>query len=190
MASPGEQDARTTRRNGVAAKRRLRRRARAAGLRPVQAGLTSAIRPRQPETACGFGGAGGCVSSRPAEWGSTTGPPRGPGSRRAIALPCFRVIATELQMRKLTGRTPDMTPGIKNIGHTAEARYEQVAHRVSNSTKSGRTGRGGSGRGSRGQRRRRVPFPVPRRGTALPGGSGVRSRREGKGATGEPATPS
>ncbi|GFQ13315.1 hypothetical protein ECV0102_45490 [Enterobacter cloacae] len=36
----------------------------------------------------------------------------------AIALPCFRVIATELQMRKLTGRTPDMTPGIKNIGHT------------------------------------------------------------------------
>jgi hypothetical protein len=27
-------------------------------------------------------------------------------------------MATELQMRKLTGRTPDMTPGIKNIGHT------------------------------------------------------------------------
>ncbi|WP_207543814.1 hypothetical protein, partial [Enterobacter roggenkampii] len=36
----------------------------------------------------------------------------------AIALPCFRVMATELQLKKLTGRTPDMTPGMKNTGKT------------------------------------------------------------------------
>ncbi|PJD16823.1 hypothetical protein B9Q22_20720, partial [Enterobacter roggenkampii] len=37
----------------------------------------------------------------------------------AIALPCFWVMSiTELQLRKLTSRTPDMTPGMKNTGKT------------------------------------------------------------------------
>lgn len=36
----------------------------------------------------------------------------------AIALPVFWVMATEPQLKKLTGRTPDMTPGMKSTGKT------------------------------------------------------------------------
>jgi hypothetical protein len=38
------------------------------------------------------------------------------GSRRGHRPARFRVMATELQLRKLTSRTPDMTPGMKNTG--------------------------------------------------------------------------
>ncbi|KAI3492017.1 hypothetical protein L1887_43560 [Cichorium endivia] len=64
----------------------------------------------------------------------------------------------------------------------AEARDRQVTNGALTSAKSGRKDRNvDKAEGAEGQRRRRVPLPpVPRRGTALPGSSGVRSRQEGK----------
>ena len=118
-----------------------------------------------------------------AEWGSTTGPPRGPGAEGGHRPALFSGYSHGAADAKVNRQDAGYDARDKeHRAHRAEARYEQVAHRVSNSTKSGRTGRGeDQAEGAEGQRRRRVPpSPVPRRGTALPGGSGVRSRREGK----------
>ncbi|KZQ04815.1 hypothetical protein A3463_01495 [Enterobacter chengduensis] len=70
-------------------------------------------------------------------------------------------MATELQRRKITSRTTDMTPGMKNTGENqAEARYRQVTHGALTSAKSGRKGRRfDKTEGAEGQRRRRVPLP-------------------------------
>jgi hypothetical protein len=62
----------------------------------------------------------------------------------------------------------------------AEVRYRQVTHGALTSAKSGRKGRNvDKAEGAEGQRRRRVPFPVPRRGTDLPGCSCMRLHPSG-----------
>ncbi len=117
-----------------------------------------------------------------AEWGSTTGPPRGPGAEGGHRPALFSGYSHGAADAKVNRQDAGYDARDKeHRAHQAEARYEQVAHRVSNSTKSGRTGRGRiRQREQRGSAEGASPFPVPRRGTALPGGSGVRSRREGK----------
>lgn len=124
MASPGEQDAHT-RHVGTAWRHQsdgISRRGE--GVPDGTAGEAAAFdlchqtlaSARNPQ---GFGGARR-VRQRP-PWRSGARRPDSSAGREpkgTIALPCFRVMATELQLRKLTSRTPDMTPGMKNTEKT------------------------------------------------------------------------
>ncbi|ADF64819.1 hypothetical protein DK530_00525 [Salmonella enterica] len=128
-----------------------------------------------------------------AEWGSTTGPPRGPGAEGGHRPALFSGYSHGAADAKVNRQDAGYDARDKeHRAHQAEARYEQVAHRVSNSTKSGRTGRGeDQAEGAEGQRRRRVPLPpFPAGEQPFPEVQACGRVGKEKGATGEPATPS
>jgi hypothetical protein len=97
-----------------------------------------------------------------AEWGSTTGPPRGPGAggHRPALFSGYSHGAADAKVNRQDAGYDARDK--EHRAHQAEARYEQVAHRVSNSTKSGRTGRGRiRQREQRGSAEGASPSPFP-----------------------------
>ncbi|PNF44336.1 hypothetical protein C1166_23835 [Enterobacter bugandensis] len=125
-----------------------------------------------------------------AEWGSTTGQHRWPGAegghRPALFSGYGHAVAAEKVNRQDAGYD---ARDKENRAHQAETRYEQVAHGVTNSTKSGR--REDQAEGAEGLRRRRVPLPpFPEGEQPFPEVQACGRVGKEKGATGEPATPS
>ncbi|KLP66627.1 hypothetical protein ABF82_04005 [Enterobacter hormaechei subsp. steigerwaltii] len=125
-----------------------------------------------------------------AEWGSTSGQQRWPGAegghRPALFSGYGHGAATEKVNRQDAGYDAQAK---EHRANQAEGRYEQVAHGVSNSTKSGR--RDEKGQGVEGQRRRRVPLPpFPAGEQPFPEVQACGRVGKEKGATGKPVTPS
>ncbi|MEB2383328.1 hypothetical protein, partial [Enterobacter sp. R-1.5.3] len=128
-----------------------------------------------------------------AEWGSTTGPPRGPGAegghRPALFSGYGHGAAVEEVNQQDAGYDARDEEHRKN---QAEARYRQVTHGALTSAKSGRKGRNvDKAEGAEGQRRRRVPLPpFPAGEQPFPEVQACGRVGKEKGADGEPATPS
>ncbi|WP_431611974.1 hypothetical protein, partial [Enterobacter hormaechei] len=139
---------------------------------------------------------GGCAAAALAEWGSTTGQQRWPGAEGGHRPALFSGYGHAAAADKVNRQDAGYDVQAKEYrAHQAEARYEQVARGVTNSTKSGRTGRTGRGEdqaeGAEGQRRRRVPLPpFPEGEQPFPQVQACGRVGKEKGATGEPATPS
>ncbi|KJX18042.1 hypothetical protein SG82_18970, partial [Enterobacter hormaechei subsp. xiangfangensis] len=104
---------------------------------------------------------GGCAAAALAEWGSTTGPPRGPGAEGGHRPARFLGYGHGAAAGKVNQQ--DAGYDARDEEHRenqAETRYRQVTHGALTSAKSGRKGWGvDKAEGAEGQRRRRVPLP-------------------------------
>ncbi|EGT5696175.1 TPA: hypothetical protein I4D15_14675 [Enterobacter bugandensis] len=125
-----------------------------------------------------------------AEWGSTTGPPRGSGAEGGHRPALFSGYGHGAADAKVNQQDDGYDARDKeHRENQAEARYRQVTHGALTSAKSGR--RVGKAEGAEGQRRRRVPLPpFPAGEQPFPEVQACGRVGKEKGADGEPATPS